>query len=201
MYALAPPHSTHSTTLVGCSSSSPIVASKAREHIELLRGARLDIAIRVCWCPAPKVIPANEKADEWANLAAQEPDAEVVERLGYSDWTVSGSSKRLASRFYQLNTGHCLTGQYLNCTRSPRPRSAGGVRTGRRRESMSLRYASNGGLAEDPAGRGSEENWAVTVSSPRFDRPPRYPRRHKMQSVGKGLPLHHGCRKAGPGLG
>ena len=27
---------------------------------------------------------------------------------------VVGSSKRLASRFYQLKTGHCLTGQYLN---------------------------------------------------------------------------------------
>ena len=28
--------------------------------------------------------------------------------------TVASSTKRLASRFYQLKTGHCLTGQYLN---------------------------------------------------------------------------------------
>jgi len=34
------------------------------------------------------------------------------------DGTVAGSTKRLASRFYQLKTGHCLTGQYLNWTKS-----------------------------------------------------------------------------------
>jgi len=34
------------------------------------------------------------------------------------DSTVAGSSKRLASRFYQIKTGHCLTGQYLNWTKS-----------------------------------------------------------------------------------
>jgi hypothetical protein len=31
---------------------------------------------------------------------------------------VAGSSKRLASRFYQMKTGHCLTGQYLNWRKS-----------------------------------------------------------------------------------
>jgi len=35
-----------------------------------------------------------------------------------SDGTVVGSTKRLASRFYQLKTGHCLTGQHLNWTRN-----------------------------------------------------------------------------------
>jgi len=30
------------------------------------------------------------------------------------DGGVAGSSKRLASRFYQIKTGHCLSGQYLN---------------------------------------------------------------------------------------
>ena len=34
------------------------------------------------------------------------------------DGAVAGSSKRLASRFYQIKTGHCLTGQYLNWTKS-----------------------------------------------------------------------------------
>jgi hypothetical protein len=38
------------------------------------------------------------------------------------DGVVAGSSKRLASRFYQLKTGHCLTGQHLNWTkRRPTP--------------------------------------------------------------------------------
>jgi len=32
--------------------------------------------------------------------------------------TVAGGSKRLASRFYQLKTGHCLTGQCRNRTKS-----------------------------------------------------------------------------------
>jgi len=30
---------------------------------------------------------------------------------------VVGSSERLASRFYQLKTGHCLTGQCLHWTK------------------------------------------------------------------------------------
>jgi hypothetical protein len=34
------------------------------------------------------------------------------------DGTVAGSTNRLTSRFYQLKTGHCLTGQYLNWTKS-----------------------------------------------------------------------------------
>jgi len=35
------------------------------------------------------------------------------------DGAVAGSTKRLASRFYQLKTGHCLTGRYLNWTKNP----------------------------------------------------------------------------------
>ena len=38
------------------------------------------------------------------------------------DGTVAGSTKRLASRFYQLKTGHCLTGQYLTGRRIEPPR-------------------------------------------------------------------------------
>jgi hypothetical protein len=34
------------------------------------------------------------------------------------DKTAAGSTKRLASRFYQLKTGHCLTGQYLEWTKN-----------------------------------------------------------------------------------
>ena len=34
------------------------------------------------------------------------------------DGAVAGSSKRLASRFYQIKTGHCMTGQYLNWTKN-----------------------------------------------------------------------------------
>jgi len=34
------------------------------------------------------------------------------------DGAVAGSTKRLASGFYQLKTGHCLTGQYLHWTKN-----------------------------------------------------------------------------------
>jgi len=33
--------------------------------------------------------------------------------------TVAGSTERLASRFYQLKTGHCLSGQYLKLDEEP----------------------------------------------------------------------------------
>jgi len=61
-------------------------ALQARKHTAALRKARPDIAIEIRWCPAYKGFPGNEKADEWAKLATDEPDARGVECLGYSDW-------------------------------------------------------------------------------------------------------------------
>jgi len=143
-------------------------AIQARKHIAALRRARPGITIKIRWCPAHKGIAGNEKADEWAKIAAEEPDTRGAEWLSYSDrvearamplprslanvkrevsekkwvearqWAggrtsktkhpmpksqkpdggVAGSTKRLVSRFYQIKTGHCLTGQYLNWTRN-----------------------------------------------------------------------------------
>jgi ribonuclease HI len=130
-------------------------ANLARKYIAALRNARPDITIEIRWCPAHKGVPGNEKADEWAKLAAESPDARGVEPLPRSlahlkreisekKWTearqwagsritkakyrmparqkpdevVAGSSKRHASRFYQLKTGHCLTGQHLQWSKS-----------------------------------------------------------------------------------
>jgi len=132
---------------------------EARQHIATLRRAALDITIEIRWCLVHEGIEGNEKADEWAKLAADEPDTQGVEGWTYSDrqeetllpkslanirreisekkwmearqwvggWTsknkykmpksqrldgmVAGSTKRLASRFYQLKMGHCLTGE------------------------------------------------------------------------------------------
>ena len=145
-------------------------AIQARRHIAALRRARPGIIIEIRWCPAHKGIAGNEKADEWAKIAAEEPDSHGVEWLSYNhdgrtevramplprslanhkreisekkwaearqlagartskkkypmpesqrpDGTVAGSTKKIASRFYQLRTGHCRTGQYLNWTKN-----------------------------------------------------------------------------------
>jgi len=37
------------------------------------------VEIEIIWCPAQKGIPGNEVADEWAKLAASEPDDLGVE--------------------------------------------------------------------------------------------------------------------------
>ena len=132
-------------------------ALQARRHIAALRKARPGITIEIRWCPAHKGVAGNEKADEWARIAAAEPDTRGVEWLSYNydgrsevrtmplprslanlkreisekkwaearqwaggctskkkyrmprsqrpDGVVAGSTKRLASRFYQLKTG------------------------------------------------------------------------------------------------
>jgi len=60
-------------------------ALQGRKHIAALRRARPGIVIEIRWCPAHKGIASNEKADEWAKIAAEEPDTRRVEWLSYSD--------------------------------------------------------------------------------------------------------------------
>jgi len=147
-------------------------ALEARRHIVALRTKEPNAQIEIRWCPSHQGIEGNETADEWAKLAADEPDANGVEWLSTTDpdgevrrrafplprslanskrgfteqkwadsksWTrkkltrttnwkyrpgenqkpdptVAKARKRLAARFYQLKTGHCLTGQYLAWT-------------------------------------------------------------------------------------
>ena len=129
-------------------------AVQVRKHIATLRKVRPDITIEIRWCPAHEDIAGNEKADEWAKIAAERQSACGVEHLAplprslanlkreisekkwaearqwaggrtsktkyrmpktqRPDGAVAGSTKRLASRFYQLKTGHARTGQYLH---------------------------------------------------------------------------------------
>jgi len=62
-------------------------ALQARKYIAKLRRAVPGITIEIRWCPAHDGVQGNEKADEWAKLAAEEPDARVegLEWLSYSD--------------------------------------------------------------------------------------------------------------------
>jgi len=179
-------------------------ALQARKHIARLRRARKGIVVEIRWCPAHKGVGGNEKADEWAKIAAGEPNTRGVEWLSPSgrtevraaplprslanlkreisekkwaearqwaggrtskakyrmpksqkpDGVVSGSTKRLASRYYQLKTGHARTGPYT-CTgrRSAPMPSAGGASAPRKRETTSSRCVRSGRCSRRFCGR------------------------------------------------
>ena len=69
------------------------------------------------------------------------------------DGMVAGSIKSLASRFYHLKTGRCLTVQYLNWTKSRPTRNTGGVGTERRPGTTSSRSVQNGSRSRRPCGQ------------------------------------------------
>ena len=54
-------------------------ALQAREHIAALRAKEPNVRIEIRWCLSHQGIEGNEIADEWAKLAADEPDAHGVE--------------------------------------------------------------------------------------------------------------------------
>jgi len=57
----------------------------ARKWVAALKQARPEVRIEIRWCPAHEGVEGNEIADEWAKLAAGEPDARGVEWLRYGD--------------------------------------------------------------------------------------------------------------------
>jgi len=153
-------------------------ALEARKWAAKLKERNQNVRVEIRWCPAHEGVEGNEKADEGARQAAEEPDAPGVEWMGYRDrygkrqmplprslanisreitakkweeawrWSrsrvkakkyrmpntmhqnkmVARGSKRLAGRFHQLKTGHCLTGQYLKWTRNSKTAECGWCR-------------------------------------------------------------------------
>jgi hypothetical protein len=71
----------HQTYGLGDPGPGQMCAIQAQRHTATLRRARPDIIIEIRWCRAHKGVPGNEKAYEWAKLAAEEPDARGVEWL------------------------------------------------------------------------------------------------------------------------
>ena len=79
-------------------------ALEVRKHITTLRPRGPAAAIELWRCPAHRGVPEDEKADEWAKLAADEPDAHEsgipwVRGPVQPHIILANGNKRLASRF------------------------------------------------------------------------------------------------------
>jgi len=78
------------TIFTGCQAAITRIASdepgpgqkyalEARRRIAALRTKEPNVRIEIRWCPSHQGIEGNEVADEWAKLAADEPDVHGVE--------------------------------------------------------------------------------------------------------------------------
>ena len=63
-------------------------ALEARKHIATIRRRRPGVKIELRWCPAHSGVPGDEKADEWAKLAADESRARHSRCGTSSAWTI-----------------------------------------------------------------------------------------------------------------
>ena len=108
-------------------------ALQARKHIATLCRARKGIVIEIRWCPARKGVVGNEKADEWAKIAAGEPNTRGVEWL-----SSSGRTKVRGAPLPRLSPASSGKSQ----RRSGR-RHVSGPEAGPRRRSTACRRARN----------------------------------------------------------
>jgi hypothetical protein len=115
--------------------------------------------------------------DEIKDAVSQKPDD-----------AVAGSTKRLASRFYQIKTGHCLSGQYLHWAKNrPTPQCWWCRYENQTREHLFKVFGVEG-QAEDPVDGSAEGNWEM--EEPVAD--PGHPGGCEVQSRGAGFPYYYG---------
>jgi len=87
-------------------------ALQARKHVATLRKPP-GIIIEIRWYPAHKGVGGNEKADEWAKVAAEEPDARGVEWLSYSDR--NGARAIRSQGLLRISSGRSLRKRRWRC--------------------------------------------------------------------------------------
>jgi hypothetical protein len=99
--------------------------------------------------------------------------------------SVDRSAKRLVGRSYQLKTGHCPTGQYLQWTKKDPRRSAGGAPTRCRHGGTSSKTAPAGSCSKRIRDLFADER--CTQPIPDFLRPTKVGRRTGPKEVGRNV--------------
>ena len=87
-------------------------AIMARKHIVALRAKEPGVKIEIRWCPRYHGIERNEVADEWAKLAADEPDAHGLRSQGKTTPSNGKIPRGRSSDGVYCPTAHL----YLECT-------------------------------------------------------------------------------------
>jgi len=81
-------------TFDGPGPSGQKYAIMARKHIATLRAKEPCVRIEIRWCPGHQGIEGNEIADEWAKLAANQPDAHGVEWFSFRNPRAKAKKRR-----------------------------------------------------------------------------------------------------------
>jgi len=137
------------------------------------------------------------EARQWAGGRTSKTDYRTP-KSQRPDGTVAGSTKRLASRFYQIRTGHCLSGAVPQLDEERAHPAMLVVPVPEPDSGAPLQGVSGvGGPTGDSVGGGAEGDWEGEGQV----EDPGPPGGREVRAGGTGLPLRHGCGEAGAGRG